>query len=211
MFYKIYLIKVKIVHFFIVNQDVVLVSLMRTTLCFSAACANDLIERPVAFGRKLSTLKPNECKFLQLLNAKRKLTNSTRAHSIAGGFDTWCKVRKDLGVGQAWTRCTSGHGVRQFLQLSSSILMDQWFKVVQDPPPSWWTSPLLQRPLSTPWPRLSLLWTSKRQTLVFFSGLRQCTFYLHFHCWHVSCKFEDSSNGDNLSWEMLLLFLHFSI
>ena len=136
MFYKIYLIKVKIVHFFIVNQDVVLVSLMRTTLCFSAACANDLIERPVAFGRKLSTLKPNECKVLQLLNVKRKLTNSTRAYSIAGGFDKWCKVRKDLGVGQAWTRCTSGHGVRQFLQLSSSILMDQWFKVVQDPPPS---------------------------------------------------------------------------
>ena len=125
--------------FFIVNQDVVLVSLRKVilrTLCFSAACANDLIERPVAFGRKLSILQPNECKILQLLNAKRKLTNSTRAYWIAEGFDTWCKVRKDLGVGQAWTRCTSGHGVRQLLQLSSSILMDQWFKVVQDPPPS---------------------------------------------------------------------------
>ena len=83
MFYKIYLIKVKIVHFFIVNQDVVLVSLLRKvilrTLCFSAACANGLIERPVAFGRKLSVLKPNECKVLQLLNVKRKLTNSTGA------------------------------------------------------------------------------------------------------------------------------------
>ena len=44
----------------------------------------------------------------------------------------------------------------------------------------------------------------------FRSGF-QCTFYLHFHYWHVSCKFEDSSNGDNLSWEILLLFLHFSI
>ena len=32
----------------------------------------------------------------------------------------------------------------------------------------------------------------------FRSGF-QCTFYLHFHYWHVSCKFEDSSNGDNLS------------
>ena len=139
MLYKIYFIQVKIVHFFIVNQDVVLVSLRKVilrTLCFSAACANDLIERPVAFGRKLSILKPNECKVLQLLNAKRKLTNSTRAYSIARGLVTWCKVRKDLGVGQAWTRCTSGHGVRQILQLSSSILMDQWFKVVQDPPPS---------------------------------------------------------------------------
>ena len=117
---------------------------------------------------------------LQLLNVKRKLTNSTRAYSIAGGFDTWCKVRKDLGVGQAWTRCTSGHRVRQFLQLSSSILMDQWFKVVQDPPPSWWTSPLLQRPLSTPWPRLSLLWTSKRQALVFVAVYTNTSFICTF-------------------------------
>ena len=28
----------------------------------------------------------------------------------------------------------------------------------------------------------------------FCSGLHQYTFYLHFHCWHVSCKFEDSLN-----------------
>ena len=89
-------------------------------------------------------------------------------------------VRKDLGVGQAWTRCTSGHGVRQLLQLSSSILMDQWFKVVQDPPPSWWTSPLLQRPLSTPWPRLSLLWTSKRQTSVFVAVYTNAPFICTF-------------------------------
>ena len=45
---------------FLVNQDVVLVSLMRKVI-FSAACANDLIKRPVAFGRKLSIPKPNEC------------------------------------------------------------------------------------------------------------------------------------------------------
>ena len=116
----------KIVHFFTVNQDVVLVSLRKVilrTLCFSAACANNLIERPVAFGRKLSILQPNECKILQLLNAKRKLTNSTRAHSIAGGFDTWCaktlvsvKPGRDAQVVTGCDSCCSY------------------------PPPSWWTS-----------------------------------------------------------------------
>ena len=180
MFYKIYFIKVKIVHFFYSQSRCGSCLFDENHTMFQCSLCKWFNWKASCIWSQTINPKPNECKILQLLNAKRKLTNSTRAYSIAGGFDTWCKVRKDLGVGQAWTRCTSGHGVRQFLQLSSSILMDQWFKVVQDPPPSWWTSPLLQRPLSTPWPRLSLLWTSKRQALVFVAVYTNAPFICTF-------------------------------
>ena len=86
--------KSKLYIFFIVNQDVVLVSLRKVilrTLCFSAAGANDLIERPVAFGRKLSILQPNECKILQLLNM------------IQGGFFN-CSAR--FSVPKRKTNCS---------------------------------------------------------------------------------------------------------
>ena len=131
MLYKIYFIQVKIVHFFIVNQDVVLVSLRKVilrTLCFSAAGANDLIERPVAFGRKLSILQPNECKILQLLNKIRKLTNSTRAYWIAGGFATWWRGAK---CARTLVSVKPGRDAQVVTGCDSCCSY---------PPPSWWTS-----------------------------------------------------------------------
>ena len=188
----------KIVHFFTVNQDVVLVSLMRKVI-FSAACANDLIKRPVAFGRKLSILKPNKCKILQLLNAKRKLTNSTRAfdsrrnrHEVQSAQGPWC--RSSLDEMHKWSRGAT---------VAAAILLHLDGPVVQSGPRS--SSILMDQPSSST-PIVHSLTSLispldiQKTDFSFCSGLHQCTFYLHFHCWHVNCKFEDSSKGDNLSW-----------
>ena len=181
----------------------VLVSLRKVilrTLCFSAACANDLIERPVAFGRKLSILQPNECKILQLLNKIRKLTNSTRAYSIAGGVrhvvqsaqGPWC--RSSLDEMHKWSRGAT---------VAAAILLHLDGPVVQSGPRS--SSILMDQPSSST-PIVHSLTSLispldiQKTDFSFCSGLHQCTFYLHFHCWHVNCKFEDSSKGDNLSW-----------
>ena len=113
-------------------------------------------------------------------------------HVVQSAQGPWC--RSSLDEMHKWSRGAT---------VAAAILLHLDGPVVQSGPRS--SSILMDQPSSST-PIVHSLTSLispldiQKTDFSFCSGLHQCTFYLHFHCWHVNCKFEDSSKGDNLSW-----------